>query len=188
MTCPTQTVANVARRDRVYAKLECTLAGVIVEGRRALSVMFSTAGGRRLKADGTSGLQGEFGIAAISAARPTSRHSLAVHSNLLGGPTLCCDFGVQSASEFNGFQPNSLRNGTGNFQRRIRENFSRNREFPPTDPRKQPNPNQVLACRSACLISTVKIDFSADDPGPSLLHCHHLDHQDGGFMCLMTYL
>src|SRR5262249_30799913 len=26
---------------------------------------------------------------------------------------------------------NSLRNGTGNFQRRIRENFSKNREFPP---------------------------------------------------------
>jgi hypothetical protein len=32
-------------------------------------------------------------------------------------------------SEFNGFQPNSLHNGTGNFQTRIREFFSRNREF-----------------------------------------------------------
>ena len=41
------------------------------------------------------------------------------------------DFDVQSASEFNGFQPNSLRNGTGNFQTRIREILSRNREFPP---------------------------------------------------------
>jgi len=39
-----------------------------------------------------------------------------------------CDFDVQSASEFNGFQPNSLRNGTGNFQTRIREFFSRNRK------------------------------------------------------------
>jgi len=24
--------------------------------------------------------------------------------------------------------------------------------------------------------STVEIDFVADDPGPSLLHCHHQDH------------
>jgi hypothetical protein len=39
------------------------------------------------------------------------------------------DFDAQSASQFNGLQPNSLRNGTGNFQTRIRENFSRNREF-----------------------------------------------------------
>jgi hypothetical protein len=30
---------------------------------------------------------------------------------------------------FNSLQPNSLRNGTGNFQTRIRENFSENREF-----------------------------------------------------------
>jgi len=36
--------------------------------------------------------------------------------------------------------------------------------------------------------STVEIDFVADDPGPSLLHCHHQDHQDEGFMGLMTYL
>ncbi len=35
--------------------------------------------------------------------------------------------------------------------------------------------------------STVEIDFVADDPGPSLLHCHHQDHQDEGFMGLMTY-
>jgi FtsP/CotA-like multicopper oxidase with cupredoxin domain len=36
--------------------------------------------------------------------------------------------------------------------------------------------------------STVEIDFTADDPGPSLLHCHHQDHQDEGFMGLVTYL
>ena len=36
--------------------------------------------------------------------------------------------------------------------------------------------------------STVEIDFLADDPGPSLLHCHHQDHQDEGFMGLVTYL
>ena len=34
----------------------------------------------------------------------------------------------------------------------------------------------------------VEIDFVADDPGPSLLHCHHQDHQDEGFMGLVTYL
>jgi FtsP/CotA-like multicopper oxidase with cupredoxin domain len=36
--------------------------------------------------------------------------------------------------------------------------------------------------------SKVEIDFVADDPGPSLLHCHHQDHQDEGFMGLVTYL
>jgi FtsP/CotA-like multicopper oxidase with cupredoxin domain len=36
--------------------------------------------------------------------------------------------------------------------------------------------------------STVEIDVIADDPGPSLLHCHHQDHQDEGFMGMMTYL
>lgn len=36
--------------------------------------------------------------------------------------------------------------------------------------------------------STVELDFVADDPGPSLLHCHHQDHQDEGFMGLVTYL
>jgi FtsP/CotA-like multicopper oxidase with cupredoxin domain len=33
--------------------------------------------------------------------------------------------------------------------------------------------------------STVEIDFAADDPGPALLHCHHQDHQDEGFMGLV---
>jgi FtsP/CotA-like multicopper oxidase with cupredoxin domain len=35
--------------------------------------------------------------------------------------------------------------------------------------------------------SSVEIDFVANDPGPSLLHCHHQDHQDEGFMGLVTY-
>jgi hypothetical protein len=39
------------------------------------------------------------------------------------------DFDARSASEFNSFQPNSLRNRTGNFQMPIREFFSRNKEF-----------------------------------------------------------
>lgn len=36
--------------------------------------------------------------------------------------------------------------------------------------------------------STVEIDFVANDPGPTPLHCHHQDHQDEGFMGLVTYL
>jgi FtsP/CotA-like multicopper oxidase with cupredoxin domain len=36
--------------------------------------------------------------------------------------------------------------------------------------------------------STVEIDFVADDPGLTLLHCHHQDHQDEGFMGIMTYI
>ena len=36
--------------------------------------------------------------------------------------------------------------------------------------------------------SSVEIDFVADNPGPSLSHCHHQDHQDEGFMGLVTYL
>lgn len=36
--------------------------------------------------------------------------------------------------------------------------------------------------------SSVEIDFTADNAGPSLLHCHHQDHQDEGFMGMMTYL
>jgi FtsP/CotA-like multicopper oxidase with cupredoxin domain len=35
--------------------------------------------------------------------------------------------------------------------------------------------------------STAKIDFIADDPGPTLFHCHHQDHQDEGFMGLIRY-
>jgi hypothetical protein len=36
--------------------------------------------------------------------------------------------------------------------------------------------------------STLEIDFTADDPGPSLLHGHHEDHPHEGFMGLVTYL
>jgi len=36
--------------------------------------------------------------------------------------------------------------------------------------------------------NTVEIDFAADDPGLTLLHCHHQDHQDEGFTGMVTYL
>ena len=36
--------------------------------------------------------------------------------------------------------------------------------------------------------TTAEIDFVADDPGPTLFHCHHQDHQDEGFMGLIKYL
>jgi FtsP/CotA-like multicopper oxidase with cupredoxin domain len=34
---------------------------------------------------------------------------------------------------------------------------------------------------------TVEVEFVADNPGPSLLHCHMQEHQDFGFMTLVTY-
>lgn len=34
---------------------------------------------------------------------------------------------------------------------------------------------------------TARIEFVADNPGPSLFHCHMQDHQDFGFMSLVTY-
>jgi len=34
---------------------------------------------------------------------------------------------------------------------------------------------------------TVEVDFVADNPGPSLLHCHMQEHQDFGFMMLVNY-
>jgi FtsP/CotA-like multicopper oxidase with cupredoxin domain len=34
---------------------------------------------------------------------------------------------------------------------------------------------------------TVEVDFVADNPGPSLLHCHMQEHQDFGFMTLLKY-
>jgi FtsP/CotA-like multicopper oxidase with cupredoxin domain len=34
--------------------------------------------------------------------------------------------------------------------------------------------------------STAEIDFVADDPGPTLFHCHHQDHMDEGFAGLIT--
>jgi FtsP/CotA-like multicopper oxidase with cupredoxin domain len=33
-----------------------------------------------------------------------------------------------------------------------------------------------------------EIDFVADNPGPSLFHCHMQDHQDFGFMALVKYV
>ena len=35
--------------------------------------------------------------------------------------------------------------------------------------------------------TTAEIEFVADDPGPTLFHCHHQDHQDEGFMGLIKY-
>ncbi len=35
--------------------------------------------------------------------------------------------------------------------------------------------------------TTAEIDFIADDPGATLFHCHHQDHQDEGFMGLIRY-
>jgi FtsP/CotA-like multicopper oxidase with cupredoxin domain len=34
---------------------------------------------------------------------------------------------------------------------------------------------------------TVEVDFVADNPGLSLLHCHMQEHQDFGFMTLVKY-
>ena len=34
---------------------------------------------------------------------------------------------------------------------------------------------------------SIEIDFVADNPGPSLFHCHMQDHQDFGFMALVKY-
>jgi FtsP/CotA-like multicopper oxidase with cupredoxin domain len=36
--------------------------------------------------------------------------------------------------------------------------------------------------------STAEVDFVANDPGATLFHCHHQDHQDEGFMGLITYV
>ncbi|AHY53349.1 hypothetical protein BJS_08780 [Bradyrhizobium japonicum SEMIA 5079] len=35
--------------------------------------------------------------------------------------------------------------------------------------------------------SMAEVDFVADDPGPTLFHCHHQDHMDEGFAGLITY-
>jgi len=35
--------------------------------------------------------------------------------------------------------------------------------------------------------STAEIDFSADNPGRTLFHCHHQDHMDEGFAGLIVY-
>jgi FtsP/CotA-like multicopper oxidase with cupredoxin domain len=33
----------------------------------------------------------------------------------------------------------------------------------------------------------VEVDFTADDPGPTLFHCHQQNHMDAGFMMLFRY-
>ena len=35
--------------------------------------------------------------------------------------------------------------------------------------------------------SRAEIDFVADDPGPTLFHCHHQDHMDEGFAGIVAY-
>ncbi|HVE21185.1 MAG TPA: multicopper oxidase family protein [Acidocella sp.] len=35
--------------------------------------------------------------------------------------------------------------------------------------------------------TTAEVDFVADDPGPTMLHCHHQDHLDEGFAGVFTY-
>jgi len=65
---------------------------------------------------------GLFGCDAVS------REPVSAPNSLLTGK-LTGNFRVRSTRGFNSLQPNSLRNGTGNFRRRIRENFSRNREI-----------------------------------------------------------
>jgi hypothetical protein len=65
---------------------------------------------------------GLFGCDAVS------REPVSAPNSLLTGK-LTGNFRVRSTRGFNSLQPNSLRNGTGNFQKRIRENFSRNREI-----------------------------------------------------------
>jgi len=34
---------------------------------------------------------------------------------------------------------------------------------------------------------TVEVEFTADNPGATLLHCHQQDHMDNGFMTLLRY-
>jgi FtsP/CotA-like multicopper oxidase with cupredoxin domain len=34
---------------------------------------------------------------------------------------------------------------------------------------------------------TVEVDFIANQPGPSLLHCHQQFHMDFGFMTVIRY-
>jgi FtsP/CotA-like multicopper oxidase with cupredoxin domain len=33
----------------------------------------------------------------------------------------------------------------------------------------------------------VEVDFAADNPGPSLFHCHQQLHMDYGFMTMVQY-
>jgi FtsP/CotA-like multicopper oxidase with cupredoxin domain len=33
----------------------------------------------------------------------------------------------------------------------------------------------------------LEVEFTADNPGPTLFHCHQQDHMDMGFMMLFRY-
>ena len=33
----------------------------------------------------------------------------------------------------------------------------------------------------------VEVDFTADNPGPTLFHCHQQLHMDNGFMTMVQY-
>ncbi len=33
----------------------------------------------------------------------------------------------------------------------------------------------------------VEVEFTANDPGPTLFHCHQQNHMDAGFMMLFKY-
>jgi FtsP/CotA-like multicopper oxidase with cupredoxin domain len=33
----------------------------------------------------------------------------------------------------------------------------------------------------------VEVEFTANDPGPTLFHCHQQNHMDAGFMMLLRY-
>jgi FtsP/CotA-like multicopper oxidase with cupredoxin domain len=35
--------------------------------------------------------------------------------------------------------------------------------------------------------NSAEIEFVADNPGPTLFHCHQQDHQDEGFMGMIMY-
>jgi FtsP/CotA-like multicopper oxidase with cupredoxin domain len=35
--------------------------------------------------------------------------------------------------------------------------------------------------------TTAEVDFVANNPGPTLFHCHHQDHMDEGLMGLVQY-
>src|SRR6516164_10356568 len=69
--------------------------------------------------------------ATYSRSRSPGSVSLCRRTRSCGTRVLEVDFDSQSARQFNGLLPNSLRNGTENFQTCIRGNISWNREFSP---------------------------------------------------------
>lgn len=52
------------------------------------------------------------------------------------------------------------------------------------------NPNLRGVTKDVVLVvagSDVDVEFTADNPGPTLFHCHQQDHMDMGFMMLLRY-